>query len=205
MVTGRPPVTFSEKPPLTLVKEDMHGIVFGELKQYVLDRFGPPAWDDLLANAAIGPKLYLAIQEYPDAELHAILQAASAHTGLPIPAILQDFGDFTGPHLVRMYRAYILPEWKTLDVIEHTEERIHKIVRLQHKGAKPPYLSTTRRSANEIVVHYSSERKLCSLAKGFATGIARHYGETLQITDLTCMHHGAPTCEILIRTTTGGA
>jgi hypothetical protein len=102
-----------------------------------------------------------------------------------------------------MYRAYILPEWKTLDVIEHTEERIHKMVRLQHKGARPPYLSTTRRSADEIVVHYASERKLCSLAKGFATGIARHYGETLQITDLTCMHRGAPTCEILIRRTAG--
>lgn len=24
---------------------------------------------------------------------------------------------------MRMYRMYILPEWKTLDVIEHTEER----------------------------------------------------------------------------------
>lgn len=181
----------------------MHGIVFGELKQYVFDRFGAPVWDELLADAAIGPKLYLAIQEYPDEELNAILQAASTHTGLPIAAILQDFGDFTGPHLVRMYRTYIQPEWKTLDVIEHTEERIHKMVRLQHKGARPPYLSTTRRSADEIVVHYASERKLCSLAKGFATGIARHYGETLQITDLTCMHRGAPTCEILIRKTAG--
>jgi hypothetical protein len=181
----------------------MHGIVFGELKQYVTDRFGAPLWEDLLAKAAIGPKLYLAIQEYPDEELNAILQAASTHTGLTLAAILEDFGDFTGPHLVRMYRTYILPEWKTLDVIEHTEERIHKMVRLQHKGARPPYLSTTRRSEDEIVVHYASERRLCSLAKGFATGIARHYGETLHITDLTCMHRGAPTCEILIRRTAG--
>jgi len=164
----------------------MHGIVFGELKQYVTERLGASAWNDLLAKAAIGSKIYMAIQDYPDEELSQILQAASAETGLPIAAILQDFGDFTGPHLVRMYRTYILPEWKTLDVIEHTEERIHKMVRLQHKGARPPYLSTTRRSEDEIVVHYASERRLCSLAKGFATGIARHYGETLQITDLTC-------------------
>ena len=179
----------------------MHGIVFGELKQYVTARLGAPAWDELLADAGIGPKLYLAIQEYPDGELGAILQAASRRTGLEAPALLEDFGDFIGPHLVQMYRMYILPQWRTLDVIEHTEERIHKLVRVQHRGARPPYLSTTRRNENEIVVHYSSERRLCSLAKGIAKGIARHYGEPLAIRDLTCMHKGAKTCEILLTTT----
>jgi predicted hydrocarbon binding protein len=176
----------------------MHGIVFGELKQYVTARLGASAWSELLDDAAIGPKLYLAIQEYPDAELGAILQAASRRTGMSAGAILQDFGDFIGPHLVRMYRMYILPEWRTLDVIEHTEERIHKMVRLQHRGARPPYLSTTRRNDDEIVIHYASERRLCAFAKGIAMGIARHYGETIEIRDLTCMHNGAATCEILL-------
>lgn len=176
----------------------MHGIVFGELKQYVTARLGESSWGELLDAVAIGPKLYLAIQEYPDQELGAILQAASQRTGMATAAILQDFGDFIGPHLVRMYRMYILLEWKTLDVIEHTEERIHKMVRLQHRGARPPYLSTTRRSEDEIVIHYSSERRLCAFAKGIAMGIARHYGERIDIRDLTCMNKGAATCEILL-------
>lgn len=176
----------------------MHGIVFGELKQYVTARLGDNAWNELLADAGLGAKLYLAIQEYPDEELGAILQAACKRTGLAAAAVLQDFGDFIGPHLVRMYRMYIAPDWKTLDVIEHTEERIHKMVRLQHRGARPPYLSTTRRSEDEIVIHYASARRLCAFAKGIALGIARHYGETLEIRDLTCMHKGAATCEILL-------
>ncbi|MEA2463964.1 MAG: hypothetical protein QOJ98_1711 [Acidobacteriota bacterium] len=176
----------------------MHGIVFGELKQYVTARLGDTAWNELLADAAIGPKLYLAIQEYPDEELGAILQAACRRTALSAAEVLQDFGDFIGPHLVHMYRMYIQPEWKTLDVIEHTEERIHKMVRVQHRGARPPYLSTTRRSEDEIVIHYSSERRLCAFAKGIALGIARHYGEKIAIRDLTCMHKGGRTCEILL-------
>ena len=179
----------------------MHGIVFGELKQYTGARLGPAAWNELLADAAIGPKLYLAIQEYPDEELGAILQAACRRTGLSAAEVLQDFGDFIGPHLMNMYRMYILPEWKTLDVIEHTEERIHKMVRVQHRGARPPYLSTTRRSENEIVIHYSSARGLCAFAKGIALGIARHYDEAVEVRDLTCMHKGAATCEILVRLT----
>jgi hypothetical protein len=177
----------------------LHGTVFGELRQYVNARLGNAVWDQLLSAAGIGPKLYLAVEEYPDQELGAIVQSASQRTGLTIGALQQDFGDFIGPHLLRMYRAYVRPEWTALDVIEHTEERIHKMVRLQQRGARPPYLSTTRRSATEIVIHYSSERKMCSFAKGIATGIARHYGETLEITDLSCMHAGAATCEILLR------
>jgi hypothetical protein len=43
--------------------------------------------------------------------------------------------------------------------------------------------------------HYASERRLC--------GIARHYGESLEIGDLTCMHKGAATCEILLRRAAG--
>jgi hypothetical protein len=181
--------------------EIMHGIVFGELKQYVTARLGDGAWNELLADAEIGPKLYLAIQEYPDEELGAILQAACRRTGLTADAVLQDFGDFIGPHLMQMYRMYILPEWKTLDVIEHTEERIHKMVRIQHRGARPPYLSTTRRNENEIVIHYSSARRLCAFAKGIAMGIARHYGENIAIRDLTCMNKGGQTCEILLTRT----
>jgi hypothetical protein len=177
----------------------MHGIIFGELKQYVSARFGLPAWNDLLVQAGIGPKLYLAIQEYPDVEAAAIVAAASSMTGLPQAAVLQDFGEFIGPKLVTMYRAYVRPEWRTLDVIEHTEERIHKMVRLQHNGARPPYLTTTRRSDDELIIHYASERRMCALAKGIANGIARHYGESIEITDVTCMHRGAATCELLVK------
>ena len=153
----------------------MHGIVFGELKQYVSDRFGAPVWDELLANAAIGPKLYLAIQEYPDEELNAILQAASTHTGLPIAALLQDFGDFTGPHLVRMYQ----PEWKTLDVIEHTEERIHKMVRLTilghpavwHNGALPATHTHHTRSRDGCPARLANDRYSAPSA-ALATAVA---------------------------------
>lgn len=49
------------------------------------------------------------------------------------------------------------------------------------------------------MIHYASERRLCALAKGIAAGIARHYGESLEIRDLTCMQKGAATCEILLR------
>ncbi|MDQ3282596.1 MAG: heme NO-binding domain-containing protein, partial [Acidobacteriota bacterium] len=176
----------------------MHGLIFGELKQYVTARLGPNAWNDLLTQAGIGPKLYLAVEEYPDSEVVAIVTTASRITGLEPAALLQDFGEFIGPQLVKMYRAYVKPEWRALDVIEHTEERIHRMVRLHHNGARPPYLTSERRSEKAIVIHYNSERKLCSLAKGIALGIGKHYGENMTVRDLACMHKGDARCELLV-------
>ena len=37
---------------------------------------------------------------------------------------------------------------------------------------------------------YRSPRKLCGLAHGFILGAGDHYGETLTVEHLKCMHEG---------------
>jgi len=51
--------------------------------------------------------------------------------------LLEDFGALSRRILIDMYWALIEPEWKTLDLLEHTEEAIHKVVRLKNPGAQP--------------------------------------------------------------------
>jgi hypothetical protein len=88
-------------------------------------------------------------------------------------------------------------EWKTIDVIDKTEETIHTVVREQTPGAKPPVLHTIRRSVDEVVLIYGSPRKLCAFAIGIARGVANHYNEAIEITQTKCMNYGAPHCEIV--------
>src|SRR5713101_3175013 len=107
----------------------MQAIIFGELKKYAEARLSADAWRPLLREAGVTRHVYVPGQDYPDAEAGAIVAAASKKTGLEPDAILQDFGDFIAPDLVRMYRHIIDPKWKTLDLIEQTEETIHKAVR----------------------------------------------------------------------------
>jgi predicted hydrocarbon binding protein len=40
---------------------------------------------------------------------------------------------------------------------------------------------------------------MCAIAKGIATGLAAHYGETVRITETSCMHKGDPECTISVR------
>lgn len=177
----------------------MHGIVFSELKRYVDGKFGGSTWATLLTKAGLGSKLFLPTQTYPDQEIIAIAVAASQATGLEIPAILEDFGEFITPSLLKLYGLFVKPEWKTLDLIENTEETIHKVVRMKNPGASPPQLKCQRTKPNEVILTYSSARRMCGLAKGIVKGLGKHYGEKVEVAESQCMLKNDPHCLISIR------
>jgi len=187
----------SESPPQK--EAVMHGIIFHELKRFVTAKLSEEAWNNLLRDSGIGQKIYLAFQTYPDAEAIAIVSAASASTGVPIPALLESFGEFIAPNLMTMYKHLVKPEWKTLDLIEHTEETIHHLVRIREAGAEPPLLKCCRPTDDHVVITYSSPRKMCALAVGIVHGLARHYNEQILVTQTTCMLDGSPDCNISVR------
>jgi len=176
----------------------MHGIIFCELRRYVEQTLGVPAWPALLNTAGLPERLYVPGPQYPDAELTTLVSTAVQVTGRPAAAILEDFGEFIVPALFTTYGPLVEPEWRTLDLLEHTEETIHRVVRLRNPDAAPPQIQCTRRHATEVVITYTSSRKLCALAKGIVRGVAKHYQETVVLTDLTCMLAGARECQISV-------
>jgi len=173
----------------------MHGIIFSELEKYTDKKLGAGAWKKLVAEAGLGTKTYLVTSSYPDTEAVALITTASRITNLPVPAILEDFGAFIVPSLLSLYKPLVKKDWKTLDLIEHTEETIHKVVRLQNPGAAPPALIVKRLSPREVVITYTSQRKMCGIAKG----IAAHFHEKITIGETTCMLRGDPSCVIAVK------
>jgi hypothetical protein len=177
----------------------MQAIIFAELKKYAEARLGADAWRPLLREAGVTRPIYAPGQDYPDAEAVAIVVAASKKAGLEPDAVLQDFGEFIAADLVRLYRHLVQPSWRSLDVLEHTEETIHKAVRRDNPGAQPPQLKCTRTSPAEVVVRYSSPRRMCGVAKGIIRGLGRQYGERLSLTEPTCMLKGGSECQIVVK------
>jgi len=177
----------------------MTGAIFVELKKYVDTKFGGNTWEELLAAAGLGGKEFQIMSEYPDTDAVALVTAAAAATRKPAGEILEDFGVFIAPDLLEMFWGAIQPEWRTLDVIEHTEQTIHSIVRLKDPGARPPALHVTRTSAGEVQIDYRSSRKMCALARGIARGIAGHFKEAITIGESECMHRGDSRCLISVR------
>jgi hypothetical protein len=177
----------------------MQAFIFGELKRYAEARLGADAWRSLLRDAGVTRPVYAPGGVYPDAEAGAIVAAASKKTGLEPDAILQDFGEFIAPDLVRLYRHILDPKWKTLDLIEHTEETIHKAVRSDNPAASPPQLKCVRKAPDEVIIHYRSRRRMCGVAKGIVRGLARQYGENVSFAEPTCMLKGGAECQIVVK------
>ena len=116
----------------------MTGAIFAELEKYVSARLGPSAWSDLLARAGLAGKEFSFLESYPDEEAAALLGAAVEATGKPVAELLEDFGAFVAPDLLEMFWGAVEPEWRTLDVIEHTERSIHQVVRLENETRARP-------------------------------------------------------------------
>jgi Haem-NO-binding len=106
----------------------MHGVVFGELQKFVTDAHRKAGWTALLDKASVSSKVYLAVEEYPDAEIGALVKAAAEMTGRAPAEVLESFGEFIVPSLLKMYGHLLKPGWKTLDVINHTEGTVHTVV-----------------------------------------------------------------------------
>jgi hypothetical protein len=177
----------------------MHGTIFSALRSFAEKEFGSGTWAAMLKQAALGDQVYLHVQDYPDAEAMALVLAASSLTGKPVAALLEDFGEFIVPELMKMNGHLLLPQWKTLDVIEHTEATIHKVIRVKNPGATPPELKTTRLSSYELLLIYTSPRRMCAFAIGIGRGLAHRFQENIVITQPVCMHQGTSHCEILFR------
>lgn len=177
----------------------MHGMMLAELKKYVDDRLGGDTWKTLLKEAGIGVKIYLPTQTYDDAEVVSIVSTAARVSNTPLTAILEDFGQFIVADLVGTYGAYIKPEWKTLDLIQNTEETIHRVVRSRNPGAAPPELKVARVSPDEVSIEYASKRKLCAIARGIVRGVAAHYREQVAVSEAQCQLRGDKQCVINVK------
>jgi hypothetical protein len=118
-----------------------------------------------------------------------LVSAVVAMTSQTAPVLLEDFGEFLVPVLMKLHRQMLRPAWKTLDVIEHTECTMHRIVRIENH-AHPPHLKAERRGTDEVLVTDTSPRRMCALAVGIEKGLATQFQEKILITQPVCIHKG---------------
>ncbi|GAC1657820.1 MAG: heme NO-binding domain-containing protein [Gemmatimonadaceae bacterium] len=177
----------------------MHGLIVNQLRQYVVGKAGRDTWQRIATVAGIstdGPPAISAI--YPDETVLAAIAAATADTGIARNTLLEDFGAFLAGGLLRVYGTLLDSDWRTLDVIEHTEAHIHTAVRRTDPNAAPPRLSVRRDSPEQATILYASPRRLCAVAEGITRGLAEHFREAVNITQTSCMERGDGHCLIRV-------
>ena len=172
----------------------MHGIVFFLFQRFAENTLGQDAWSTLFDESGIPPKSYSPSKAHADEDFLGLVGAASRLAGKTQPEFLEAFGEYLGPEFLTLHARLIQPEWRALDVVANAEEVIHTVVRAKNPGALPPVLRTQRTSPAEVQLVYSSERRVCALAKGMVKGLASHFDEQIEIQEDMCMLDGDPFC-----------
>jgi hypothetical protein len=172
----------------------MHGIIHLELQRFVVERHGEEAWRSVVGKAGLTGEIFTPLRSYPDGQLVALVGAAVELTSADPTLLLEAFGEYLVPRFIALYGKLLKPEWRTLDVLEHAENTIHRVVRLREPGASPPRLQTQRLGPNVVSMTYDSPRRLCAVARGIARGVAAQFGQQLSIADPRCMLRGDPAC-----------
>jgi predicted hydrocarbon binding protein len=177
----------------------VHGLIHVELERFARERAGDAAWEKAEADARLGGRGYVATERYDDAEALSLVVALAKVTGIGPQALLEGFGEALVPALLANFSSLVPSQWRTLELIENTEELVHTALRATDQAARPPMLKVMRRGHDEVLVLYASERRMCGVAKGIVRGLAAHYGEQVEVEEESCMLTGAGSCSIAIR------
>jgi hypothetical protein len=177
----------------------MHGTIFTLLKRYVQTQYDHSTWVRLLEASGLSAADFNHKEVYPDEHMYALVGHAAEMTGIPAGELHEKFGEYLVPDLMYMYQKYLDPNWRTLDMLEHTEGRMHTQVRREHIENAPPVLDIKRLNENELLINYVSARRMGGLAVGIVRGVAAYYDEAERIDVLPTTSEDGERVQIHVR------
>ncbi|MCU0321871.1 MAG: heme NO-binding domain-containing protein [Chitinophagaceae bacterium] len=159
----------------------MHGIIFFQFNSFFVKNHGPHKWNELLRESELENKLYIPTKVYPDDDLKSLIHNAARLNNQTTSILLQEFGEFIVPSLLKVYAASINKDWTLFDLLENTEKSMHRAVRLSDKMADPPSLVCKRISRCSVQIEYTSNRNMVDLGIGIIYGLANYYNESISL------------------------
>lgn len=173
----------------------MQGIIFNVLGELVEETWGMETWNSLLEK--VDPEsqgAYTAGMQYPDNELLSLVAELSEVTKTPVPDLVEAFGTYLFPHLMRHCPIEIADHSTVLDFLDGLNDVIHAEVLRVHPDAYVPHFDIVRDGDDKMSLVYHSKRGLCPLCIGLFKGAAGNFDSQLTIDHPQCKHKGDENC-----------
>lgn len=179
----------------------MKGVVFTILNQMVEEKLGLECWEAVLA--AVKPEsqgVYTSVEDYSDEELFALVTQVSEISDIPVPTLVESFGEYLFGELNRKYPLFTEQQPDFFSFLHSIDDVIHQEVRKLYESPNLPSLTCEQVDEHTLRMRYESPRKLCLLAEGLIRGAAKHYGVDYELDHQKCMHRGDDHCMFHITT-----
>jgi Haem-NO-binding len=178
----------------------VQGVILDEMRIYVVDSFGAPAWNEVMKKTGRPANLEYSLDEvYPDQELAALAVRTFEVAGRAISEVLEGFGEAMVPDMFNYYGILANPRWSFIDFLLGMEPLLHSALRLHAADALPTTVQATRTGPETVQIVYDSPLRACAAVRGVIQGAALHYGVEVEITEDQCVLRGDPACVITVK------
>ncbi len=160
----------------------MKGVVFTELLEMVEARFGMDVVDAILDEADLpSGGSYTAVGTYDHREVFQIVLALSRQLGVPVPDLLQAYGEYLFGRFAELYPQFFVGVRDAFEFLATIETHIHVEVRKLYPDAELPHFQPEAGQGPGLNIIYSSARPLGDFARGLILGCIAHYGEPIDV------------------------
>ena len=160
----------------------MKGIVFTEFLDMVEQEFGYEVVDHIIEHSDLPSKgIYTSIGTYHHSEIVALLTNLSKKTELDPQALLKSFGGYLFDTFLKQYPQFFEAHGHAFQFLESIDNHIHVEVKKLYPEATLPKFETETSEGGDLVMTYTSERKMASLALGLIEKSMAHYGHKSSI------------------------
>lgn len=164
----------------------MYGMVNNAFRQYVIDREGENAWNDIVAKAELEIAEFGAMMPYDDSVTLSIIRAIVAQSGREAEELLRDVGrSWVGFAKSLPFAGLLAMAGRDFETLVSNLDDMHAKIKVSLPTICPPSFACRRRDDGLLEVTYQSEREgLFPFVEGIFEGLATDFGEQLEVVDV---------------------
>lgn len=161
----------------------MYGMIHTAARQMVLDRFGPEAWERVIARAGFDSMHFINGEVYGDDVTLALVGAIVAESGMPADELLRAFGKYwIGYVTTSPFAAAFNATGHDFTSFVDGLDRLHRSVRTAMPRANMPKFEVLETAPGRVDILYSSTRAgLEPFVAGLLLGLLERFGESGEI------------------------
>jgi hypothetical protein len=172
----------------------MYGLVNKGIEQFIVARYGAPAWRRVAERAGEVPEVFISMEAYPDSLSYAIVGAAAEELSLGAAELLEAFGEYWVLYTAEQgYGELLEAAGDNLLEFLGNLDSLHARVALTYADLKPPSFKLVPAGERSVDVHYHTSRDgLAPMMIGLLKGLSRRFAEPIEIEQTAARSHGAP-------------
>lgn len=178
----------------------MQGSIFTAFSDMIIDQMGMEKWNELLekTNPSSGG-VYTSGAQYEDSELINMVVLLSEQTGIAVDDLIESFGTYVFDILYKNSGVDVSSIDNLKDFLLAIDNVIHVEVQRLYPNAYLPKFEYEEGNDGDLIMYYSSKRKLCAVSVGLIKGASIKFKEPVTISHPECMHHGAEKCKLIVK------